>query len=127
MIMIYLAFFTSNNAFSMLGLRRQYASVENDTERTMFLAAGHTMVSLYTGTAYIVFTTLGSIAPIIISIVALRHGVFTKVTGWTGVIGNLLPFGLFVSEVGKYVGLTPRPFFAFFDHPQNAQSDRVFN
>lgn len=103
-------FFSSDNAFSMLSLSKQYQSASTDAERTIVLAAGQTMVSLYSGTSYIVFTVLGSIAPVMISVAVLRYGVFNKATAWMGIIGNVLPFGLFLPEMGKYIGLLSVPF-----------------
>jgi hypothetical protein len=104
------AFFASNNAFSMLTLSRQYAAAPTEAERAVFLAAGQTMVSLFSGTSYIVFTVLGSVAPIIISISILKYGVFSKTTAWMGIVANVLPFGLFIDQVGKYFGLLSVPF-----------------
>jgi hypothetical protein len=104
------AFFASNNAFSMLTLSRQYAAAPTEAERAIFLAAGQTMVSLFSGTSYIVFTVLGSVAPIIISISILKYGVFSKTTAWMGIVANVLPFGLFIDQVGKYFGLLSVPF-----------------
>lgn len=100
----------SNNAFSMLSLSRQYSLAATEAERSVAMAAGQTMVSLFSGTSYVVFTVLGSVAPIMISVAVLRYGIFSKTTAWMGIIGNVLPFGLFLPEVGKYLGLLSVPF-----------------
>jgi hypothetical protein len=100
----------SNNAFSMLSLSRHYSVAATEAERSIAMAAGQTMVSLFSGTSYIVFTVLGSVAPIIISVAVLKYGVFSKTTAWMGIVGNVLPFGLFLPEVGKYLGLLSVPF-----------------
>ena len=103
-------FFSSVNAFSMLSLSRQYYNATTETERLVITSAGQAMVSLFSGTSYIVFTVLGSIAPIIISVTILKHGVFSKATAWMGLVANTLPFGLFIDQIGKFFGLLSVPF-----------------
>ena len=103
-------FFSSVNAFSMLSLSRQYYNATTEEERLVITSAGQAMVSLFSGTSYIVFTVLGSIAPIIISVTILKHGVFSKATAWMGLVANTLPFGLFIDQIGKFFGLLSVPF-----------------
>lgn len=103
-------FFSSNTAFSMLSLSNQYAAAASEAQKSMLLAAGQAMLSTYNGTSFIVFTVLGSIAPILISVVMLQSNIFSKTTAYMGIIGNMLPFGLFLPAIGIYFGLASLPF-----------------
>ena len=63
------------------------------------------MLAIYQGTAFQVSYVIGSIAPILISIVMLQSDVFNKVTGYAGIIANVLAFGLYVQGIGIFLAI----------------------
>jgi hypothetical protein len=99
------AFFASNPSFSMLSLSDGYAAATTDAQRAMFLAAGQAAFANWQGTAFQIFYFLGSIAPIIISVVMLRSNCFAKAIAYLGILGNVVAFGLYFPPMGVYISL----------------------
>jgi hypothetical protein len=81
-------FLATNRAFPMLDLSSQYAAATSDSERAMLAAAGQAMLSV--GQSHTPGTFLGfflsEIAGILISVVMLRGRVFSKVSGYVGML-----------------------------------------
>jgi hypothetical protein len=98
-------YFASNTAFSMLSLSEQYAAATTDAERAVLLAAGQAMLAIYQGTAFNVSYVLVSIAPLIISVVMLRSNIFSKATGYVGLLANVLGLAYFLPAVGVFLSL----------------------
>jgi len=76
--------------FSMLTLSNQYSSASNETERTAISTIGQTMLTIYNGTCFNVSYFLGGINLILFSIAMLNSNIFTKITGWLGLIMGIL-------------------------------------
>lgn len=88
------AYLASTVAFNMLSLSDQYAAATTEAERSMFLAAGQVMLSIWTGTAFDISFVLEGIAFLIISAVMPRSALFGKVTASVGIllgVMSLLP------------------------------------
>jgi hypothetical protein len=89
-------YFASTTACEMLSLSNQYATATTDLERSIFLAAGHTMLATWQGTAFDISYVLGAVALLIVSAVMLwsRHHhyyyLFSKATGYTGMFAGVL-------------------------------------
>jgi hypothetical protein len=98
-------YFASNTAFNMLSLSSQYAAATTDAQRSLFLAAGQAMLTIYQGTAFYVSYVLNAVAPLIISVVMLRSTLFGKVTASVGIVANLLALGYFVPTIGVFLSL----------------------
>jgi hypothetical protein len=85
-------FYATNRAFPMLDLSRQYAAATTDSQRAMIVAAGQAMLAV--GQSHTPGTFLGfffsEVAGLLISIVMLQSGVFSKATAYVGMLG----FGL---------------------------------
>lgn len=96
-------YFATNAAFSMLSLSDQYAAATTDAQRSMFLAAGQATLAVSQGTGWYVFNVLGSVAPLIISVVMLRSNVFSKATAYAGILGGVIGLALFVPTIGVFV------------------------
>jgi hypothetical protein len=94
------AYFASNTAFNMLFLSDQYAAATTDAQRSILLAAGQAMLAIYQGTAFHVNYILGAVALLMISVVMLRSTIFSKVTAYTGILANVIAFGLYVPTIG---------------------------
>ncbi|HEX9075818.1 MAG TPA: DUF4386 family protein [Anaerolineae bacterium] len=98
-------FITTNPAFEMLSLSEKYAAAATDVQRAIFLAAGQAMLATWQGTAFQVAYITGSIAGIVIGVVMMQSGVFSKVTGWMGILANAVGFGLYVPAIGVYISV----------------------
>ena len=83
-------YFASTVAFEMLGLSHQYAVATTALEKTICLASGQVMLSVWQGTAFNISYLLGCLALILLSIAMLRSNVFSKVTAYLGLIAGLL-------------------------------------
>ncbi len=98
-------FIASNPAFEMLTLSNQYAAAETEVQRTVLLAAGQAMLVSWQGSAFQVSYLIGSIASIIISAVMLRSKIFSKTTGYLGILANVIALGLYVPLIGVYISV----------------------
>ena len=76
--------------FSMLSLSEQYAAATTEAQRSMFLAAGQTMLTIYNGTAFDLSYVLGGVVILIISAVMLRSNIFGKATAYVGTLMGIL-------------------------------------
>jgi hypothetical protein len=102
-------YLVSNTAFCMLSLSNQYAAATTEAQKTIYLAAGQALFTLFNVTndylAYILFSSWG----IIISIVMVRSKVFSKANGYAGILANLVALGsiavAFVSSTAEVVCL----------------------
>jgi hypothetical protein len=99
------AYFASNTCFNMASLSRQYAEATNISERAIYLAAGQAMLTNYTGTAFQINYFLGAVVLIAFSGAMLRSNVFSKTTGYLGIIANAIALGLYVPKVGIYISV----------------------
>jgi len=97
------ALFASNPAVNMHFLSGQYAAAATDAQRSLFLAAGEAMLAVYSGTAYHLSLILGSVALVIIPVVMLRSKIFSKATGYMGILANALALGYYVPRIGIYI------------------------
>ncbi len=96
-----MAYFTSNQSFTMLSLSQRYAVAATETQRT-FLAAGEALLAwnnpgaLYQGAGIYVSMFLVPLAGLVFSWVMLRSNVFNKATAVTGLIANSVILGYFI-------------------------------
>jgi len=79
---------STDKIYSMISLSSQFAAAATDTERSMLLAAGETVLSTSNGTGANIASFFLEGAALIISIIMLRSKVFGKVTSYTGIIGH---------------------------------------
>lgn len=91
-------FFATNRAFPMLDLSQRYTAAATEAQRTALAAAGEALLAVgasHTPGTFLAFF-LAELAGIIISVVMLRGGVFSKAAAYAGVLGFAL---LLVFEV----------------------------
>jgi hypothetical protein len=81
-------YLVSNTAFCMLSLSGQYAAATTEAQKAMFLAAGQVMLTLFNVTGLYVSYVFFSIWGVIISVVMLRSNIFSKATGYVGIVAN---------------------------------------
>ena len=103
------AYFAPNTAFEMLSLSDGYAVATTEAQRSTFLAAGQAMIATYQGTSFHVSYVLGSVAGIIIGAVMLRSNIFSRVTAYAGILGNVIGFGLYVPVIGLFLSVVSGP------------------
>jgi hypothetical protein len=99
------AYFSSNTCFNMASLSSQYAAATTDSQRAVYLAAGQAMLTIYTGTAFQINYFLGAVTLITMSAAMLRSTLFSKTTGYLGIIANVIALGLYVPKVGVYISV----------------------
>jgi hypothetical protein len=90
-----IVYFVSNTAFSMLSLSNQYASATTDTDKSMLLAAGQTLLdsgynpsAIYPSTGILLSMLLLAVAGLIMSAVMLRTNIFSKKTAIVGILAS---------------------------------------
>jgi hypothetical protein len=82
-------FYATNRAFAMLDLSTQYAVANTDAQRAVLEDAGQALLAVgqsHTPGTFIGFC-LSEIAGILISVVMLRGGIFSKLSAWAGILG----------------------------------------
>jgi hypothetical protein len=99
------AYITSNTSINMLTLGQQYAAAINDAQRAMYLAAGESMLAIYTGTAFQVSYILGALVGTTIGVVMWRGEVFSRTTARMAILGNAISLGLYVPVIGLYISI----------------------
>lgn len=84
------AYMSSNRAFEMLSLSHLYQNANSDNLRTVYLAAGQSMLSAWQGTAFDVYYVLNAITLFAIAAFMLKSQVFTHRTAIVGLIAAIL-------------------------------------
>lgn len=89
-------YFSTNTVFSLFGLSRQYAAAGTEVQRSVLIAAGQAALALGTDLTPGVFLGFFFIeaAGILMALVMLRGGFFSKLTAWAGILamGTMLAF-----------------------------------
>jgi hypothetical protein len=83
-------YFASTAAIEMLILSDQHAAATTDAQRSLYLAAGETMLATYKGTAFAVYYLLNGAALLLIAAVMLRGAVFGRATAYAGLLAGAL-------------------------------------
>jgi hypothetical protein len=94
-------YFTTNQAFNMLSISKQYFAATTDAQRAILLTAGQAALAIhrnasYAGSGIYLSFMLVSISSLIISAVMLRSKLFSKATAYLGILANGLGLGYYV-------------------------------
>ncbi len=81
-------------------LSDHYAAATTEAARMQYLAAGETLLSLFNGTAWMVFTVFIGLSGLISSLLMLRSQHFNKTTAYVGIVSSLPQFGFFIPVIG---------------------------
>jgi hypothetical protein len=84
-------YLTNNAAFPMLALSARYEAVTTEAQRALLTAAGEAVLARgedFTPGAFMGFL-FSEIAAVVMALVMLRGGIFSKGTAYTGVLGSL--------------------------------------
>lgn len=84
----------------LVSLSDQYAAATTDAARIRYLAAGDMLLSYFSGTAWMIQTTLLALSGLISSALMLRSPVFGKKTAYIGLINSALGLGFFIPVIG---------------------------
>jgi hypothetical protein len=87
------AYLVSNTAFCMLSLSDQYAAATTDAQRSLLLAAGQVMLTVFNVNGLYVSYALFSVSGLIISSVMVRSIIFSRATGYAGIMANIVALG----------------------------------
>jgi hypothetical protein len=95
-----------NPAFSMLSLSNDYAAATTEAQRAMYLAAGQTALTNWTGTAFDVAYLFSGLAALTFGALMLRSDLFSKVTAFAGIaMGVLAIVPATAGTIGVWVSL----------------------
>ncbi|MGB7848673.1 MAG: DUF4386 family protein [Candidatus Acidiferrum sp.] len=97
-------FLIATPALNMLYLSRQYAA-STGVEQKQLLAAGQAVLSSWQGTPFQVGNVVGSIGMLLIGWVMLHSEIFSKATGYVGIVSGLVGFGMYVPRVGIFISI----------------------
>ncbi len=100
-----LCFLIATPALNMLYLSQQYAAAPAGLEREELLAAGQAVLSSWLGTPFQVGNVVGSIGMLLIGWVMIRSQIFSKVSGYVGIVAGALGLGMYVPKVGVYISI----------------------
>lgn len=98
-------FIASNPAFSMLSLSVKYAAAATTAEKDVLLAAGAAAMAAWQGSAFHASYILGSLVPVLISVIMLRSSQFNRWTAYLGILSNVLALGLYVPGIGVFISV----------------------
>lgn len=89
-------YFASNQAFAILSLSQQYARAVTGEQRVGLLSAGEALLAINErGNVYLgLFLVL--LAGLLLSVVMLRSGIFSKATAVTGILANGIGLTYFI-------------------------------
>jgi len=82
-------FFANNNGFSTLSLSKQYEVATSDEEKALLLAACKTMITLFDVNAFMVSYIIVSFAWSMLSYVMIKTSIFSRNTGYIGLLAGL--------------------------------------
>jgi len=83
-------YFPSNTSIEMLSNSRQYAQAATEQEKTILLASGQTLYSIWRGTSYSVYYVLNGIALILFFSAMTKNNKFRKITAYIGLSAGIL-------------------------------------
>jgi hypothetical protein len=81
-------------------LSDKYAEATNAAEKAQYLAAGESLHSYFSGTAWIIQTIFFMIAGLINSLLMLRTRFFSNATAWLGIGISIIGMGFFLPTIG---------------------------
>lgn len=83
-------YFPSNTSIEMLSISKQYAQAVTEQEKTILLASGQTLYSIWKGTSYAVYYVLNGIALILFFSAMTKNNKFRKITAYIGLTSGIL-------------------------------------
>lgn len=109
-----IALIVGRPAFDMWYLSGQYAAATTEIQRMALLAAGEALRAQFYGTAFTISYNLANIVLVIVPIVMLQSGRFSKVMAWAGILAGVIGWGLYIPEIGLYISIFSVLFLAVY-------------
>jgi len=96
-------FFSQNITFSMLYLSSQYATADNNAQKSILLSSGTSMISIFNGTGAAISVIFMPLAQLILSIIMLKNSNYYQFTGVLGIIVNACNLLYYIPIVGNII------------------------
>ncbi len=96
---------TARPLVEMAYLSDQYAIATSDAAKNQYLAAGQALNSLFNGTAWMLSQFLFAISRTIEALLMLRSKIFTRITGYVGLVLGIAGLLFWVPAIGAIVSL----------------------
>lgn len=84
------SYFASTVAFEMLTLSNKYAVATTEADKSILESAGQVLIATWQGTAFDAGYVMEGIAMLMISIVMLGSGIFSKAASYTGIVLGIM-------------------------------------
>jgi hypothetical protein len=98
-------FIATNPAFAMLSFSNQYLTAGTDLQQAALLAGGQAALGMWQGSAFQSAYILGSIAPIILSLVMFKTRGWGRAIAWWGIGANVIALCFYVPRIGVYLSI----------------------
>jgi len=95
-LMSVILFLTVRPLAELVYLSNQYAAAASATEKNQYLAAGEALNALFGGTAWMLSQLLIATSFIISSLLILRSDIFSKATGYVGLVNAIVALGILI-------------------------------
>ncbi len=108
-------YFASNTVFSMLYFSDQFANAVSELQRVQISTSAQSMMSsfIFNSTGTFMAFNLYALAGLLVSLIMLRSAEFSKLTAWSGILGNAIQFA-------PPLGIGPAVYFKFISPGQIA-------
>lgn len=89
--------------FELYSLSGLYASATTAAAKSQSLAAGETLLALFSGTNWFMNTLLGALSLLISSLLMLRSKIFSHATAYVGIFTSAVTCGFFIPGIGIFL------------------------
>lgn len=89
----------------MFYLSHYYHSASSEMEKTAIMVTSKVLTEQFKGTSYYFHLFFGDVSFLISSFLMIKSQLFSKTTAWIGIFTNILAFGMFIPEIGPFIGL----------------------
>ena len=86
-------------------LSDKYAAATSEAEKMKYLAAGESLHALFNGTGWMIYTIFSGISTLIFSLLILRSKIFSKLTGYIGIVNAIGGSCIFIPGIGPLISL----------------------
>jgi hypothetical protein len=102
-LMALVLLFTTRPIAEVVTLADRYAAAATESERNRLLAAGESLLALFSGTSFSLSYILGYLSLLMFAFLMRDGKVFSRRAAWVGIVTNLVAFGLFLPVIGVWL------------------------
>ena len=99
-LMAIVALINARPIAELMSLSDRYAAATTDAARNQYLAAGEALLTLFSGTAWMVNLVLASVSGLISCVLMLRTTIFSKAIAYLGIVVNIMSLLFFIPVAG---------------------------